>query len=163
MYIAVNRTCSGWFLKTRNVHAHVLPQPMRKQSDWSRSCARSTDCTRSYRLPTNLRARRKLDFFQITSSLLKLANCSMHGGETLYTCVIHCFHDDHNNKYPQSLSLKLLIHFSHLLWCCGWEGLLLGIEQWSIWTRAKHCISGRLVLGLEGVVFIRWLNSCRVD
>ena len=34
---------------TRNEHAHILPracQPMRKQSDWGRSCTRSTDCAR---------------------------------------------------------------------------------------------------------------------
>ena len=32
-------------------------------------------------------------FFKITSSLLKLANYSAHGDETLCTCVFHCFHD----------------------------------------------------------------------
>ena len=31
-----------------------------------------------------------------TSSLLKLANCSMHGGETWCACVLHRFHDDHD-------------------------------------------------------------------
>ena len=50
-------------------------------------------------------------FFKTTSSLLKLANCSMHGGETWcacvlytsfthadetwYTCVLHHFHDNY--------------------------------------------------------------------
>ena len=29
-----------------------------------------------------------------TSSLLKLANHAMHGGETWYTCVFQCFHDN---------------------------------------------------------------------
>ena len=29
------------------------------------------------------------------SSLLKLANHAMHGGETWYTCVFQCFHDNH--------------------------------------------------------------------
>ena len=36
-------------------------------------------------------------FFNTTSSLLKLA-CSAHGGETWCACVLHRFHDDHNNK-----------------------------------------------------------------
>ena len=30
-----------------------------------------------------------------TSSLLKLANHTMHGAETWYTCVFERFHDDH--------------------------------------------------------------------
>ena len=37
-------------------------------------------------------------FFKITSSILKLANCSTHGGETWCACVLHRFHDNHNNK-----------------------------------------------------------------
>ena len=43
--------------------------------------------------------------FKTTSSRLKLANCSTHGGETLCTYVLHHFHDDHNNKKPQELFL----------------------------------------------------------
>ena len=35
-----------------------------------------------------------------TSSLLKLAHHTMHGGETWYTCVFKCFHDDHEQKIP---------------------------------------------------------------
>ena len=33
-----------------------------------------------------------------TSSLLKLANHAMHGGETWYSCVFQCFHDNHEQK-----------------------------------------------------------------
>ena len=33
-----------------------------------------------------------------TSSLLKLANHTMHGGETWYSCVFECFHDNHWQK-----------------------------------------------------------------
>ena len=33
-----------------------------------------------------------------TSSLLKLAHHTMHGGETWYTCVFQRFHDDHEQK-----------------------------------------------------------------
>ena len=33
-----------------------------------------------------------------TSSLLKLAHHTMHGGETWYVCVFKCFHDDHQQK-----------------------------------------------------------------
>ena len=36
--------------------------------------------------------------FKITSSLLKLANCSTHGGETWCSCVLHRFHDNNHNK-----------------------------------------------------------------
>ena len=52
-------------------------------------------------------------FFK-TTLLLKLANCSTHGGETWYTCIIHRFHDNHNNKIIASVT-KLLLHFSNLL------------------------------------------------
>ena len=37
-------------------------------------------------------------FFKITSSLLKLANYSAHGDETLCAYVFHCFHDNHQQK-----------------------------------------------------------------
>ena len=33
-----------------------------------------------------------------TSSLLKLAHHTMHGGETWYACVFKRFHDDHEQK-----------------------------------------------------------------
>ena len=42
-------------------------------------------------------------FPSTTSSLLKLANSTTHGGETWYACVLHCFHDNHNNKWPQTI------------------------------------------------------------
>ena len=38
-----------------------------------------------------------------TSSLLKLAYHTMHGGETWYTCVFPRFHDNHEQKWPQAL------------------------------------------------------------
>ena len=37
-------------------------------------------------------------FFKITSSLLKLAQYSTHGGETWYACVFNRFHDNHQQK-----------------------------------------------------------------
>ena len=46
-------------------------------------------------------------FFITTSSLLKLANCRMHEGETWCACVLHCFHDNHNNKEPQAFVFKI--------------------------------------------------------
>ena len=39
-------------------------------------------------------------FLITTSSLLKLANHTMHGGETLYACAFKCFHDDYQQKMP---------------------------------------------------------------
>ena len=39
--------------------------------------------------------------------ILKLANCSTHGGETWNTCIIHRFNDNQNNKYPQALFFKI--------------------------------------------------------
>ena len=51
-------------------------------------------------------------FFKTTSSLLKLVNRSMHEGETWYTCIIHRFHDNHNNKSPRALCF---LHSSNLL------------------------------------------------
>ena len=39
-------------------------------------------------------------FFKIISSLLKLANYSAHGDETLCACVFHCFHDNRQQKMP---------------------------------------------------------------
>ena len=37
-------------------------------------------------------------FFQTATSLLKLAKYSTHGGKILCACVLHRFHDNHNNK-----------------------------------------------------------------
>ena len=34
---------------------------------------------------------------QFCLKLLQLANCSTHGGDTWCPCVLHRFHDDHNN------------------------------------------------------------------
>ena len=55
---------------TRNAHAHILPracQPMRKQSDCTEAArARALLTAREARLPTNLRARRKLDLLRMT-------------------------------------------------------------------------------------------------
>ena len=55
-----------------------------------------------------------------TSSLLKLANQTMHGGKTWYACVFKCFHDDHQQKMAQALFpittsslLKLAHHAMH--------------------------------------------------
>ena len=43
-------------------------------------------------------------FFPITtSSLLKLANHAMRGGETWYTCVFQRFHDDHEQKMASGI------------------------------------------------------------
>ena len=39
-----------------------------------------------------------------TSSLLKLANHAMHGGETWYACVFQCFHDNHEQKMASGTS-----------------------------------------------------------
>ena len=39
-------------------------------------------------------------FFKITSLLLKLANYSAHGDETLCAYVFHCFHDNRQQKMP---------------------------------------------------------------
>ena len=39
-----------------------------------------------------------------TSSLLKLAHHTMHGGETLYACVFQCFHDNHWQKHASGTS-----------------------------------------------------------
>ena len=59
-------------------------------------------------------------FFKITSSLIKLAKYSAHGGETLCACVFHCFHDNHKQKFPQELFpittsslIKLANHAMH--------------------------------------------------
>ena len=41
------------------------------------------------------------------SSLLKLANCSTHGGETWCACVFHRFHDYNNFLPPSSLSFSI--------------------------------------------------------
>ena len=50
-----------------------------------------------------------------TSSLLKLAHHTMHGGETLYTCVIKRFHDNHEQKMASGTFFpQLLLHFSNL-------------------------------------------------
>ena len=55
-------------------------------------------------------------FFKTTSSPLKLANCSTHGGETWYACLLHHFHDDHNNEWPQTLFFTItFLHSSNLL------------------------------------------------
>ena len=64
-------------------------------------------------------------FFKITSSLVKLANCSTHGGETWCTCVLHRFHDDHNSKKPQQI---LFIITSSLLKLTN--GTTHGDETW---------------------------------
>ena len=50
-------------------------------------------------------------FFLYTSSLLKHANHTIHGGETWYACVFLRFHDDHQQKmaYPMTL-----LHSSNL-------------------------------------------------
>ena len=45
------------------------------------------------------------------SSLLKLANHAMHGGETLYASVFQRFHDNHEQKIARHL---VLLHFSNL-------------------------------------------------
>ena len=58
-------------------------------------------------------------FFKITSSLLKLANYSAHGGEALYACVFQGFHDNHEQKMARhfrittSSLLKLANHAMH--------------------------------------------------
>ena len=54
--------------------------------------------------------------FSITTYLLlKLANHAMHGGETRYTCVFQCFHDNHlQTNCLRHFSLQLLLHFLNL-------------------------------------------------
>ena len=53
-----------------------------------------------------------------TSSLLKLAHHTMHGGKTSYACVFKCFHDEHQQKWSQALfplttsSLLKLAHYA---------------------------------------------------
>ena len=56
----------------------------------------------------------------ITTSPLKLAHHTMHGGETLYACVFKCFHDDYQQKMPSGIFpittsslLKLAHHTMH--------------------------------------------------
>ena len=51
-----------------------------------------------------------------TSSILKFAHHTMHGGETWYACVFQCFHDDHEQKIAPittSSLLKLANHAMH--------------------------------------------------
>ena len=52
-----------------------------------------------------------------TPSLLKLANHTIHGGETWYVCVFQRFHYDHEQKWPQAITtsslLKLANHAIH--------------------------------------------------
>ena len=62
--------------------------------------------------------------FPITTSLLKLANHAMHGGESRYTCVFQCFHNN-KQKWPQALFplttsslLKLANHSGEI--CAQW-------------------------------------------
>ena len=62
-------------------------------------------------------------FFKTTSPLLKLADCSTHGGETWYVCLLYHFHDDYMFPWRPHIvwkslgqfSLKLLLHSSDLL------------------------------------------------
>ena len=54
-------------------------------------------------------------FYTTTSSLLKLANCSTHGGETWCACVLHRFHDNYDKNSLRHLSSKIFLHSSNLL------------------------------------------------
>ena len=39
----------------------------------------------------------------------------MHGSETYYACVVQCFHNDHEQKWPRALfDQERLLHFSNL-------------------------------------------------
>ena len=59
----------------------------------------------------------KKAYFPITTtSLLKLGNHAMHGGETWYTRVFQRFYDDLNKKWPQALfsvTTSSLLKFAH--------------------------------------------------
>ena len=98
-------------MRTRIFCLVPASQCVHSPTEATRACTLLT--AREARLPTNLRARRKLDFLRmtsmtstttnslrhfslkLTSSLLKLVNGSTHGDESWYACVLHHFHDNY--------------------------------------------------------------------
>ena len=74
-----------------------------------------------------------------TSSLLKLANHAMHGGETWYACVFQRFHDDHEQKWPQALfscNYFFTSQTSNPCNACRWNLVCMCISAfpWRPWT-----------------------------
>ena len=60
-------------------------------------------------------------FSIITSSLLKLANHAMHGGETWYACVFQCFHDNHQKMTSGSFPYKYFFTSQTCKPCNAWR------------------------------------------
>ena len=67
VYMFVHTSAPGGIYTTRNAHAHILSLPV---SPIEAACARALLTAREARLPTNLRARRKLDFLRMTEVTL---------------------------------------------------------------------------------------------
>ena len=54
------------------------------------------------------------NFSIITSPLLQLANGTTHGRDAWCACVLHRFHDNHNNKRPQELHYSNSLTVPHM-------------------------------------------------
>ena len=77
-------------------------------------------------------------FLITTSSLLKLAHHTMHGGETWYTCVFQRFHDNHEQMASGTFSYNyILLHFSNLQTMQYME-VKLGVYAVSMTTMNKN-------------------------